>query len=167
MAATIVLNEWNGSISTPTKTDKSGGVILPRANDSPTVDSLNPIPIPKSGLSQSYEKWLQFRIGATGPAGSITNLKFFTGGINPFGIGITLYAGVTATYVQPTVADSSVATVDAVTYIAGSVLSLGAGPYTGSNADIGNFCVLQVDIAPTAVEGLSGAMTPTFSYDES
>jgi hypothetical protein len=174
MAAIVVLNEWNGSVLSPTKTIKakyeSGVVyndtILPKVADDPTVNSLNPIPIPKSGISLSFEKWLKFRIGAIGPAGSITNLKFFTGGSNLFGTGILLLAGVTATYVQPTIATSSVATVDAITYVAGSPLSLGTGPFTGTNVDIGSFCVLQAVISPLAAEGLSGTIVPTFSYDE-
>lgn len=166
MAAIVKLYEWNGPTATPTKTDKTDGVILPRAEDSPAVDSLNPIPIPKTGISFSYEKYLRFRIGATGPVGQITNLVFFTGGINVFGIGITLFAGATPTYTQPVISNSIIAVTDASDYIISNKLDLGAGPFTGSNVDIGNFCVLQVDIEPTAVEGLSGTLIPVFSYDE-
>ena len=166
MPATIVLNEWNGGIGSPVKTSKAASIILPRANDSAVVDSLNPVPIPKAGVSRSYEKWLRFRIGATGPAGTITNLKFYTGGVNLLGSGIMLYAGAEADYDQPTVADSTYATVDALTYVVGGALSLGAGPFSSINTDIGEFCVLQVDVSPIAAEGLSGTMVPTFSYDE-
>lgn len=166
MAATINLREWNGAVLSPTKTIKTTGTILPRANDSPAVDSLSPVPIPKSGLSRSYEKWLRFAIGSTGPAGNISNLAFFTDGANLFGLGITLLAGADDTYALPVITASPVAVTDIVTYVAGNVLSLGAGPFTGANADIGLFCVLQAVVAPTAAEGLSGAVIPSFVYDE-
>lgn len=168
MAAIVTINEHN--TSTPdTRTDKTSGTVRCRANDSSTVDANNPLQKPTPGnFTRSYEKWLQLRIGATGPGGVITNLQFYTTG-GPGG-GATVYVRDTlpSVYATPAIPANDTGTTDATTFVSGSRKLVSAGPYSSINTNIGNFLVLhmKLDDTVTAPQSPTSSLNLFVSYDE-
>jgi len=168
MAATVTINEHN--TSTPdTRTDKTSGVIRCRANDSATVDANNPLQKPGSGLfTRSYEKWLQLRIGATGPGGVINNLQFYTTG--GAGGGAVVYVRTTnpTVYATPAVPANDSAGTAATTYTSGARKAAGTGPYSSINTNIGDFIVLWMTLNDTvaAPQSPTSNLNIFVSYDE-
>jgi len=168
MAATVTLNEHNSS--TPdTRTDKTAGTIRCRTTDSAAVDSNNPLQKPApSGFTRSYEKWLQLRIGATGPGGVITNLQFYTSG--NAGGGATVFVRTTnaTVYATPAVPANDAAGTNATTYVTGARKSLGAGPFSSVNTNIGDFAVLWMTLDDTvsAPQSPTSSLSLFLSYDE-
>src|SRR5688572_12487015 len=84
MAATVVINEWNGN---STKTDKTSSTVRFKSADNATVDTNNPLSITASNQTYSYEKWLRLAITGTPPSQRINNLKFYTDGGNGYDSG--------------------------------------------------------------------------------
>lgn len=165
MAATVLIREKNGAGETPT--DKTSGTIRPKNADNATVDLVNPLVIPASpGYDYSWEKYLRLHIGGTGPSSQITNLKFYTDGVNNLGTGVEVYVKTSASYATPAEASSITGYTDAFTYTSGAPLSLGAGPYSSINTDMGNYLMLIARVAETASQGLTASETLTFAYDE-
>lgn len=166
MPATVDIMEWNGSSASPTKTVKTNGTVRFKAADDPNVDLNNPMVIPSTGVNWSFKKYLRLRIGATGPSQQITNIVVYSDGANNMGPGTQVKAKAVATYTTPdnTAPDATFA--DFFSYTPASPLSLGAGPFTGTNVDIGNFLVLQFGVDSTASPGITPAETVTFQYDE-
>jgi hypothetical protein len=164
MVATVTIGEKNGAGAT--YTDKTSGTVRFKNADNATVDTADPMVIPPSGSDWSYEKWLRLRIGATGPSVQITNLKFYTDGANGLGTGVSLWAKAVTSYATPAEGTSSSGYTSAFTYTSGSALSLGAGPYTATNTEMGDHCVLLLEVASTASQGQTPSETLTFSYDE-
>jgi hypothetical protein len=164
MVATVTIGEKNGVSGT--YTNKTSDVVRMKNADNATVDPNNPMVIPGSGSDWSYEKWLRLKIGATGPSVQITNLKFYTDGTNGFGTGVSLWAKAVSTYATPAEGTASTGYADAFGYTSGSALSLGSGPYTATDTEIGDHCVLLLQVASTATQGSLTTETVTFSYDE-
>ena len=172
MAASVQIREKNGSGETAT--DKTSGTVRFKNADNATVDNNDRLVVPATGQEYSYEKWLRMQIGATGPSVDIQNLKFYMDGANSFGTGVKLWAANDATYstpvipseVDPTPKHNAVAMTDAFSYTSASPLSLGAGPYSTINTDMGDYLVLVMEVEPTASPGSLTAETATFSYDE-
>lgn len=167
MPAIVTLNEHN--TSTPgTRTDKTSGVVRCKTVDSASVDSNNPLSKPIAGYNRSYEKWLRLRIGSTGPGGQITNLQFYTSG-SP-GTGIAVYARTAnpSSYSTPAIPSDDTAGTDATTFTTSARKSMGAGPYTATDTDIGDFCVLWMTVGTTVSVPQSPTpdLTLFFSYDE-
>ncbi len=177
MAATVVINEWNGN---STKTDKTGGTVRFKTADSATVDTNNPITIPTSAQTHSYEKWLELQITGTPPSQRINNLKFYTDGSNGYGTGVTLYGEVSGSNTFRSAAQAATANAvplggsgsrtmtSAFAYVSGSPLSLSssAETFSGSTTDIGRYVVLVLTVSAAASQGTLTAETGTFSYDE-
>lgn len=168
MAATVTLNEHN-SATPDSRTDKTSGIVRCRASDSPVVDSANPLQKPApAGFTRSYEKWLQLRIGVTPPAVSITNLQFYTSGST--GAGATVYVMTTnpTVYATPAVPGNDAAGTNATTFLTGSRKSMGAGPYTAANTNIGDFLVLWMTLDDTvaAPQSPTSSLNLFMSYDE-
>lgn len=168
MPATVTIEEHN-SATPDTRTDKTSGIIRCRANDSAVVDANNPLQKPAPTLfTRSFEKWLQLRIGATGPGGNITNLQFYTTG--GAGGGATVFIRTTnpTVYATPAIPANDAAGTNATTYTTGSRKAMGVGPYTSINTNIGDFAVLWMTLDDT----VSAPQSPTsnlnlfFSYDE-
>lgn len=168
MAAIVTLNEHNSS--TPdTRTDKTGGTIRCRTSDSAVVDANNPIQKPQTGLfSRSYEKWLQLRIGATGPAVSITNLQFYTTGSTGAGASVYVRTANPTSYSTPAIPANDAAGSLATTFTTSSRKSMGAGPYSTPATNIGDFCVLWMTLDDTvsAPQSPTSTLNLWFSYDE-
>lgn len=174
MAATVIIQEYNGASGTAT--DKTSGTIRFKNADNATVDTNDPLIIPSSGQEYSYEKWVGLRITSTAPTDVINNLQVYTDGANGMGSGITVYANSSTTFRTPAIPDQSNATplggsasetmVDAFSYTANGALSLGSGNYSGSSTNIGNYAVLVCKVGTSASPGASSTETITFSYDE-
>lgn len=62
-----------------------------KTNDNPTIDTVDPVPIPTSGTNYSYVKSLYFYCDVA-PDTQIDNFKIYTDG-GGFGTGITIYIG--------------------------------------------------------------------------
>lgn len=168
MPATVTIQEHN--TSTPgTRTDKTGGIIRCRNSDSAVVDANNPLQKPSTGnFTRSYEKWLQLRIGATPPGGVITNIQFYTSGGPGGGSTVYLRTSNPVSYSTPAVPANDAAGTDATAYTVGSRKSMGAGPYSSPNTDIGDFCVLwmTLDDSVSAPQSPTSSLNLFFSYDE-
>lgn len=180
MAATVVINEWNGN---STKTDKTSSTVRFKSADNATVDTNNPLSIPAAGQTYSYEKWLRMAITGTPPSQRVNNLKFYTDGGNGFDSGsgfVKLWAEVQASgafrSTAPAVTSSAIplggsgskTMTNSFVYTANGALSLStaAETFSGSGVDIGGFVVLVLEVEPSATQGTLTAETGTFSYDE-
>lgn len=161
MAATVTIVEKNGAGGTPT--DKTSGSIRFKNADNATVDLVNPMVKPVSGVDYSFEKWL--RLNVAGTYSQITNIRMYTDGANGMGTGIGLYAKAVATYATPAEATATTGYADAFTYTSGAALSLGAGPFTGTG-EKGDHAVLMCTVADTAGQGVTPSETLTFAWDE-
>ncbi len=162
MVATVTIIEKNGAGGTGT--DKTSGTIRFKNADNATVDNNNPMVIPGSGSDWSFEKWLRLNV-TVAPSTQLTNLKCYLDGANTFGTGVSLWAKAVASYATPAEGTASTGYADAFSYTAGSPLSLGAGPFTGTG-EKGDHVVLLMQVASTATQGSLSAETLTFSYDE-
>jgi hypothetical protein len=180
MAATVVINEWNGN---STKTDKTSSTVRFKSADNATVDTNNPLSIPAAGQTYSYEKWLRLAITGTGPSQRINNLKFYTDGSNGYDSGSgfvklwgeTQASGAFRSSAAPDTANSiplagsgSKTMTNSFSYTSGGALSLSsaAETFSGTGVDIGGFVVLVMEVEPSATQGTLTAETGTFSYDE-
>ena len=177
MVATVVVNEWNGN---SVKTDKTGSTVRFKTADNATVDTNNPITIPTSGQTHSFEKWCRMAITGTPPSQRINNLKFYTDGTNSYGTGITLYGevGSSGTFrsaaqgasgaAVPLGGSGSITMTNTFVYTSGGTLALSsaAETFSGSAVDMGRFTVLVMTISAAATQGTLTAETGTFSYDE-
>jgi len=172
MVASVLIREKNGVGETAT--DKTAGDVRFQSVDTSAVDIANPVRVPNAGQKHSFEKWLRLQIGATAPSSQISNLEVYTDGANGFGTGINFYYAADATYstpVAPSVTDAiplhdTVAMVDAFGLTSAAPLSLGTGPFSTANTDMGDYLVLVMTVASTAGPGITPSETITFAYDE-
>lgn len=172
MVASVLIREKNTAGETPT--DKTSGEVRFKLADDAVVDLNNPIVIPAAGQEHSYEKWLRMQIGGTGPNTQITNLNVYTDTTNGLGTGVNLYFETLATFATPVIPSNAnaiplhaaVPMVDIFTLSSGAPQSLGAGPYSSTNTDMGDYLILAMTAANTASPGVTPTETITFSYDE-
>lgn len=176
MVASVLVREKNGVGETAT--DKTSGTVRFKNADDATVDTNDPLVVPTSDREFSFEKFLRMQIGGTGPDTEITNLEFYMDGANGYGTGVKLWAKGVAAYTTPAipvetndppeipVGGTPVAATDAFTYTSGSPLSLGVGPFSTINTDMGDYLDLVMEVETTAVQGSLPAETATFRYDE-
>ena len=149
MAAIVTLNEHN--TSTPdTRTDKTSGTIRCRTSDTSVVDINNPIqkPVP-AAFARSFEKWLQLRIGATGPGGIINNVQFYTTGGSGGGAAVFIRTTNPTVYATPAIPANDAAGTLATTFTTGARKACGAGPYSAINTNISDFMVLWMTLDDT------------------
>lgn len=162
MTATVTIVEKNGASGTAT--DKTSGTIRFKNADNATVDLVNPMIKPPSGLDYSYEKWLRLKVTG-GTYTSITNIVAYTDGSSGMGTDVAVYAKTSASYATPVEPTATTGFTDLFTFTSGSPLSLGAGPYSGI-AEIGLHLVLLMTVGPTAAFGLTPGEALTVAYDE-
>ena len=183
MAATVIVNEYNGA-APGTKTDKTSGTVRFKNADDANVDLGNPLVVPSTGQEYSVQKYLRLEITDAGGFTQIDNLRAYADGSNDFGTGIKVWYWTAGTYVQPEVPGEAVdppqypgsgspqATgVDLFTATQGSPIDLDAvnsGPFTDGSPteEIGDFLILVMEVEPTASQGVLSAETLTFAYDE-
>lgn len=86
------------------------------------------------------------------------------------GTGLTYYARTSTqtAYQTPAIPASDTGTTDVTTYTSGARRLLGAGPYTGTNLDVGEYLVMHLRVADTvtAPQNPTPNLTLNFSYDE-
>ncbi len=184
MAATVIVNEWNGLGGSPSDhTDKTSGTVRFKNADNPTVDLVDPLVVPTSLREYSYEKWLRLQITG-GAFTQIDNLGAYSDGANGFGTGIKTWYHVHGTIIEPGIPDENndppqalanevgaSPTVDMADFFgatSGSPINMdgiNAGPYTVAG-HIGDFLVLVMEVETTAAQGLLTAETLTLSWDE-
>ena len=171
MAATIDIYELSATLS---GTSKTSGTVRFKLADNTTVDSVNPITIPSSGVTGSYRKQLRMYC-ATAPSTYIENFQMYSDGANSFTQGIT----VNASNYSSSLADGGAFVTNSTTAVTGSVdlFSLIDGAsmdldaiHTASvtaTGFFGDIAILQMVVDTTATSGTKAAETPlTFSYDE-
>lgn len=162
MAASVLIREKNGAGETAT--DKTSGTIRFKNADDATVNTADPMVIPPSGTDYSYEKWLRFNV-ASGTYTEITNVEFYSDGSSGMGTGVAVYAKTAAAYATPAEATSTTGYASVFSYTSGSPLVVGAGPFT-STGDKGNYVVMMMAVADTAVAGVTPSETLTWVWDE-
>ena len=167
MSSTIQVHEMSGLT---TGTDKTSGTVRFKNADNATVDTANPLVIPAAGSDFSYTKTLRAYMEAA-PVSSVSNLQWYSDGVNGFGTGITVNvknAGVNWVANYQTEATE---TADLFSYTSGMPLDgdvADAGPYTPSDDDsyIGDLIVAQMACASTATNGIKPAESLTLAFDE-
>lgn len=188
MAATIIINEWNGTVPDQISTIKSGEVIRFKSNDDSVVDENNPLRRPNAGVYRSYEKWLRANISDLGTSTSVSNLELFT--TSAANTGVVIYAATADSFCNadgnPLAAQitpkaggyqSSGALAqpkeNLFSYTSAAPLALGVGPFL-ANADdgnaigagIGSYAVLQMEVSPSAAEEQTRQYSLILRYDE-
>jgi len=161
-------NSMKKTLRGQVSTNKTSGTIRFKTVDSEVADTANPIPIPASGSNFSFEKWLRLTV-TVAPTTQIDNLLVFSDGANGLGTGISVHHKIVGTFATPTQPVNSVGFTDffALTSgVPGNADATNVGPFTGTG-DIGDYLVLLMEVASTAVQGATPTEQITFSYDES
>jgi hypothetical protein len=188
MAATVIINEWNGSVGTQSATNKAGSTVKFKSADNAFVNTDNPLVKPNAGVYRSYEKWLRCYISDLGDSESISNLEVFTTGTA--NTGISIWAGKFATYCnaegdaeadphapRPGGYSQANALPQPKTNLflatSGSPIVLGEGPFTENEDDgdiveagIADYLVLQMEVLPSASIGATRSYQVIVRYDE-
>lgn len=169
MAATTAITEYYGSgPSSATITN----LRYSSADESAGSGTTYPLVKPSSGTNYSYIKTVALTV-SSGPAGSITNIKFYTDG-GGFGTGVTVKGGITNTYAQGTgTAGTSgdlnatyyTSGTDLFTYTSGSPLSVTSNATTGTGR-YSYYVVSQMALSTSVSAGTLTAETFTFKWDE-
>lgn len=178
MSATVIINRWTGSTGAPTKTNVTGINTRLNAEDAhSTAGTSNSILIPSSGTNYSF--WAVFRLAISAiTGGTVSNIKWFTDGASGLGTGVTAKVNTATTYVQATGTTGTTGTQlttgnystlagapsNAFGYTSGSPLSVSGS--SSSTGDVGDFVVLQTEVATSAGQGATGQETITFRYDD-
>jgi hypothetical protein len=162
-----------------------------KTNDNPTIDSIDPVPVPSSGTNYSYWKQIYLKCSFA-PDTQVDNIKFYTDGTG-FGTGITLNVGLQfpvkgsasdagyevastggtsgTTGIELTAGHAGITTVaSAFDYSIGSPLT---GPTISEDSNIinaigetSNYLILQIAVGTTGTPGDKSNETLTFQYDE-
>ena len=182
MPATVIIERYTGSTGSPTRTNITGINTVANAVDSHQLNvltSTNPIQVPASG-GPNYSYHVSTRLNITvAPAGSVSNVRWYTDGTNNLGTGVTCKAAASSVYGTATgtpgvtgiaLASSSIAgsltgLQNAFLYTTASPLTIFAGSASSTGA-FGSFVVYQVEVATTASPGPTPQETFTFTYDE-
>lgn len=180
----------DGSPGTSTDIDALGPPALRfKTADNPTIDTVNPVPIPAAGTNRSFVKSCYVKCD-TGPDTQIDNFRLYSDG-GGFGTGITTYvgdqfptrnSGSTAAYrvatgtigtsgnVITTVYASITTKTDVFTFTSGAPMTgpsiSEAGSIINASGETTNYVVFQVDVGTTASPGNKVDETLTFLYDE-
>ena len=141
--------------------------------------SLYPIKVPETGNNYSYWVSTRLQTGAVGPAGSITNIRWYSDGSNNFGSGVTCKVAHATDYVVAmgtqgvsgaelnNINNPKLVNTPALftTYISPSPMVV-PGSTSLPDTDFGNFVVYQIIIDSSTNAGVSGTETFTWIYDE-
>lgn len=173
MAATVNIKRWtgaSGSMSGTIITSVNTVANAVDAHQSVASSSTDPIKIPTVGTNYSY--WVSTRLatGATGPTGTISNLRWYSDGANSFGTGVGCNVKTTATYTQatgtPGVSGTAMSGGSAFTGYSSALPLSVAGSTSSANTDFGDYVVYQLTVETTAVAGVTGSENFTWAYDE-
>lgn len=161
MVATVQILQKNGAGGAGT--DDTNGTIRFKLADNATVDSNNPMTIPASGSTFSFQKWIIANC-TVAPSVQISNIRVYTGGANPW-TGVNLWWQAITTYTTPTQPSNSTGYTNAFTFTVGAPLVLGSGTFTGTG-QFGNHLVALMEVTSTATNGQLAGATLTLAYDE-
>lgn len=125
----------------------------------------NPIPVPESGTSYSYERWVRAKFSGT--FNKIDNMKIWHDAGSLSDTHLDLCAGVGATYATPVNTDSSVATTT-LTGWDSEAEALDITPTDGlTSPGYSKYLVQQLDVPSTVTTpGDIGSQTIKMKYDE-
>jgi hypothetical protein len=169
MAASVVIRSFHG-VAGATTNDIDNGNCRFKLADNDTVDANNPIVIVAGQTKYSYLKQFKFRITATPPSNSISNLRVHSDGANGLGTGVTILVGTNASYLDPVAnADAAVGSLADIFTTHGSLGAALAVTGSGSsaNTDVGNYVRMQMQVADSASQGTTPTETISFVFDES
>lgn len=170
MAATAEVRVFHGVTPTGTATTE----VRHKRADNSTLDLLNQIPIPSSGVSRGWPKHFKLFFTTT-PSTQISNLRWYMESRPTGWDGITLFAGLTASYAQAVVTDENAlrpGLSDADLYTAAAPLVVAGGtiltnPSTGDGGVLQPYLQVQMTLTPTTTPGVKPARHGFFRYDES
>lgn len=181
MPATVIINRATGLGPTLNDISNANTVVnITDSHQSVAIGSNNPIPIPVSGVSNSF--WCSTRLQCTvAPSGVINNIRWYTDGANNFGTGITCIGDSASSYSQatgsnivapygtplnqtnyPSLASVTPGSVFAFTSVSPKSIT-GSTSLTG---EFGHYFVYQMVVATTASPGATNQETFTWAYDE-
>jgi len=166
MTSTVEIYELTASMA---GTDKTSGAVRFKLADDQTVDSNNPMTIPKNGVDyrRSFTKQLRMYC-ATAPSAYLENLRMYTDGANGFGTGIAVNASNVGAVFSANATPAMSGGSDLFTYTSAAPLNLDTS-HTASvvaTGFFGDLVKLQMVVASTASSGRLTAETVTFSFDE-
>ena len=188
MAATIIINEWNGTVGEQSATPKTGSTVKFKSAPNAIVDTNDPLIKPNAGVYRSYEKWLRCYISDLGDSESISNIEIFTTGTP--NTGISVWAATFDTYcdaegdpeASPNAPRSGgYSSANALPQpktnlfqaTSAEPISLGAGPFSENQADgdieqagIGSYIAMQMEVLPSAAIGATRSYQVIVRYDE-
>lgn len=170
MAATTAITEYYGS-GPPSATITN--LRYSSADESAASTSTYPLVKPSAGTNYSYLKTIALTVSSA-PAGSITNIAFYTDGANSFGTGVTVKGAITNTYAQATGTQGTTGDLSATFYTSGTDLFTytSAPPLSvTSNATTGTgrysyYLRSQMALSTSVSAGTLTAETYTFRFDE-
>jgi len=191
MAATMqIFMDTGGTDNTPGSEDRVDAIgIRFKSNDNITIDTADPIAVPAAGTNYSYWKAIYLKMTASDST-KVNGTEFYSDGTITFGTGLTLMVGdetpeknsgsdagyEVATGTSGTTGDEMVAAVADLTGSTSAADLVTGSPLTVSISEASNqmdatnetsdYVYLQVNVATTALAGLSASETLTFRYDE-
>lgn len=167
MAATVEIDEQNGSTGAPTL---SHNITNSNMGNTDAIN-LDPVAYPVTPGNNTYEKWQKLHVTAMGGSSKIDNLKVWRSGAlggaatHKTNARTSSYAGA-ETYVTPTASTSSVATQTMPTSAPGSAnLGIG-GSLSGSLTGTGSSDFLVHQIQTNAADTAGSTSTINYQYDE-
>lgn len=167
MAATVEIDEQNGSSGSPTLTH---GITNTNMGSTDAVN-LDPVANPVTPGNNTYEKWQKVHVTAMGGSSKIDNLKIWrTSALGGAATHVTnartaSYGGA-ATYATPIATSSTVATQTMPTSAPGTAnLGIG-GSLTGNLTATGSSDYLVHQIQTNAADTAGSTSTMNYQYDE-
>ena len=170
MAATVYLQEWNGTSGSEIATSKQAGTVRFKSADDAVVDASAPLIKPNAGVYRSYEKYLRTHLEALGGSTEISNVEVFCAS-TPID-GISIWAKTAAAYDTPLSGGYSAPGAmvgpkeDLFVKNSDDPIILGAGPYDSPPVDVADFLVLQMECYPSATIGALADTDIVLRYDE-
>lgn len=177
-ASVDIVRLTGGSSGSPGSVGVITGSVNTRCNAedvNSTADTVNPIQIPASGTHYSY--WVSTQLYATTlPATEISNIIWYTGGSNPYGTGVDLYAQEAGPTYAPATGNLGItgnlaggSPVEAFSnYTSSTPLSVtGTLLSGGSTGRFGDIVIFQFYVVSSASPGVTPKGTFSWSYDES
>lgn len=170
MAATTAVTEYYGS--GPSSATISN-LRFSTADESAGSSTTYPCVKPAAGTNYSFMKAIALT-ASVAPAGSITNIKFYTDGTNNWGTGISALSSYANTWTQATGTTGASGTqqlstgtgaVDPFTYTSASPLSVSSNATTGTGR-LSYYVFLQVALSTSCTPGTTSTETLTLRYDE-
>jgi hypothetical protein len=170
MAATAEVRVFHGA----SPTGQAVTEVRYKRADNSTVDLLNPLQIPASGVVRSWPKHFRLHF-TTSPSSSIANLRWYLASRPTNWDGISVWVGLTASYLQGAVGDENAyrpGLVDGDVYTSASPLVITSGtvlsnPNTGDGGANQRYVQIQVTLNPLTTPGAKSARMAFYRYDES